>query len=189
MNNKGITLIALVITIIVLLILAGVSISIMMGDNGIVTKATTVELEYSKAEIEEKFEMLVNDKLMEAYASIQNSGTDISNFYKESILIPNFIESGYITADTTSNTVSDLLGEMTGTPLYSRYIINVNVLSDKVDLYGKGTSIETGDIFTLEVKTDEAGKSTGEYDVKYYENSDSEGEILTTFSLYLSNNS
>ena len=39
MKNKGITLIALVITIIVLLILAGVSISMLSGDNGLLTRA------------------------------------------------------------------------------------------------------------------------------------------------------
>ena len=38
-NNKGITLIALVITIIVLLILAGVSIAMLTGENGILTQA------------------------------------------------------------------------------------------------------------------------------------------------------
>ena len=38
-NTKGITLIALVITIIVLLILAGVSIAMLTGDNGIITQA------------------------------------------------------------------------------------------------------------------------------------------------------
>ena len=37
--NKGITLIALVITIIVFLILAGVTIATLTGDNGILTKA------------------------------------------------------------------------------------------------------------------------------------------------------
>ena len=36
-ENKGITLIALVITIIVLLILAGVSIATLTGNNGILT--------------------------------------------------------------------------------------------------------------------------------------------------------
>jgi len=40
-NNKGITLIALVITIIVLLILAGVAIATLTGDNGILTKAAS----------------------------------------------------------------------------------------------------------------------------------------------------
>ena len=38
-ENKGITLIALVITIIVLLILAGITISTLMGENGLLTKA------------------------------------------------------------------------------------------------------------------------------------------------------
>lgn len=38
-QNKGITLVALVITIIVLLILAGVSISLVVGDNGVLTQA------------------------------------------------------------------------------------------------------------------------------------------------------
>ena len=36
---KGITLIALVVTIVVLLILAGVSINLVIGDNGIITRA------------------------------------------------------------------------------------------------------------------------------------------------------
>ena len=40
-NNKGITLIALVITIIVLLILAGVSIAMLTGQNGILTQANS----------------------------------------------------------------------------------------------------------------------------------------------------
>ena len=39
MKNKGITLIALVITVIVLLILAGVSIAMLTGDNGLLTNA------------------------------------------------------------------------------------------------------------------------------------------------------
>ena len=38
-NQKAITLIALVITIIVLLILAGMSISILLGDTGVLNKA------------------------------------------------------------------------------------------------------------------------------------------------------
>jgi len=38
-GNKGITLIALVITIIVLLILAGVSIATLMGDNRVINKS------------------------------------------------------------------------------------------------------------------------------------------------------
>lgn len=39
MNNKGITLITLVVTIIVLLILAGITIGTITDDNGIIKKA------------------------------------------------------------------------------------------------------------------------------------------------------
>jgi len=38
-NRKGITLVALVVTIVVLLILAGVSINLVLGNNGIIAKA------------------------------------------------------------------------------------------------------------------------------------------------------
>ena len=49
-EQKGITLIALVITIIVLLILAGVSIAMLTGENGILTKATQSTKETAKGE-------------------------------------------------------------------------------------------------------------------------------------------
>ena len=39
-NQKGITLVALVITIIVLLILAGVTIAALSGENGILTRSS-----------------------------------------------------------------------------------------------------------------------------------------------------
>jgi Tfp pilus assembly major pilin PilA len=49
-EQKGITLIALVITIIVLLILAGVSIAMLTGENGILTKATSAKSTTTAAE-------------------------------------------------------------------------------------------------------------------------------------------
>ena len=42
-EQKGITLVALIITIIVMLILAGVSISLVVGENGVLTQAQDVE--------------------------------------------------------------------------------------------------------------------------------------------------
>ena len=51
-NNKGITLIALVITIIVLLILAGVSIAMLTGQNGILTQANTAKTDTANAELD-----------------------------------------------------------------------------------------------------------------------------------------
>ena len=49
MNNKGITIVALVITIVVLLILAGVSINLVLGNNGIISKAKEAETKLGEA--------------------------------------------------------------------------------------------------------------------------------------------
>ena len=64
---KGITLIALVITIIVLLILAGVAISMLTGENGILKQATSAKDTTDKSEFEEQVKLAVmaskvNDK-------------------------------------------------------------------------------------------------------------------------------
>ena len=48
-NNKGITLVALVVTIVVLLILAGVSINLVLGNNGIIAKAKEAETKSAEA--------------------------------------------------------------------------------------------------------------------------------------------
>ena len=56
---KGITLIALVITIIVLLILAGVTIYMLTGDNGILKQATNARETNDKSEFEEQIKLAV----------------------------------------------------------------------------------------------------------------------------------
>lgn len=53
-ENKGITLISLVITIIILIILAGVAINLSLGENGIFTKAKQARNEYINAESSEQ---------------------------------------------------------------------------------------------------------------------------------------
>lgn len=69
-NNNGITLIALTITIIVLLILAGVSIGFVFSDNGIIeiTKNTT---EKNNGEIEKELENI--QELKDELYNYQNS--------------------------------------------------------------------------------------------------------------------
>ena len=58
-KSKGITLIALVITIIVLLILAGVTISMLTGENGILKQATNAKDTTDKSEFEEQVKLAV----------------------------------------------------------------------------------------------------------------------------------
>ena len=56
-KNKGITLIALVITIIVLLILAAVSIATLTGENGILTQANKAKEETRGANVDETIQL------------------------------------------------------------------------------------------------------------------------------------
>ena len=73
-EQKGITLIALVITIIVLLILAGVSIAMLTGQNAILTQASNAKSDTAKAEIAEK----VNMAVQAAYAQKIADGSGVA---------------------------------------------------------------------------------------------------------------
>lgn len=66
--QRGITLIALVITIIVLLILAGVSIAMLTGDNGILTRSREAKTTTIQKSNEEIVKMAVQDLLTEYHA-------------------------------------------------------------------------------------------------------------------------
>ena len=58
-EKKGITLVALVLTIIVLLILAGISLNLIMGDGGILNRTTNARKTSDIAGAQEKVELLV----------------------------------------------------------------------------------------------------------------------------------
>ena len=65
MKNKGITLIALVITIIVLLILAGITLSLTLGENGILQKARTAKIDSEIAREKEQILLAMNSSFGE----------------------------------------------------------------------------------------------------------------------------
>lgn len=79
-KQKGITLIALVITIIVLLILAGVTIQTLTGNNGLLTKAKYAVDKNTDGEIEEQIKL--------AYSEFQ-----MNNFFRTSENLENFIKN------------------------------------------------------------------------------------------------
>lgn len=63
-KDKGITLIALVITIIVLLILATISVSTLMGDNGILTKANEAKIKHEHTSVTEAISLAYAEYIM-----------------------------------------------------------------------------------------------------------------------------
>lgn len=78
-KQNGVTLIALVVTIIVLIILAGISINLILGDNGIITIAKKAKENTELAKIEEETE------LNELYAQLETEGSNSGNLPYDSI--------------------------------------------------------------------------------------------------------
>ncbi len=68
-KNKGITLIALVVTIIVLLILAGISITMLTGQNGILNRAKEAKEKTEEAQKDENEQLKEYESILNKYAS------------------------------------------------------------------------------------------------------------------------
>ena len=65
MKNKGITLIALVVTIVVLLILSGITISLVFGQSGVITSANKAKMMTELSKYKEELEMFKLSKSLE----------------------------------------------------------------------------------------------------------------------------
>ena len=89
---KGITLIALVVTIVVLLILAGGGINLVIGDNGIITMAQKAKSEYEEAKKREERELAgVFEKKFATYnGALHIEDGQLLNQYNEEIQLKRF---------------------------------------------------------------------------------------------------
>lgn len=104
-QQKGVTLVALVITIIVLLILAGVSIAMLTGENGVLTKAKESSSETTIAEEREAAQIDINAAMSAWYeAKYAPSATTASNNFQEYL---NTVAADYLKQGTTSSTSTD----------------------------------------------------------------------------------
>lgn len=77
-KNKGITLISLVVTIIVLLILAGVSISMLTGENSILMQATKVKKKNEETTELERVQLTVTSALAQGHGTLNEEYINIS---------------------------------------------------------------------------------------------------------------
>lgn len=83
-NNKGITLIALVVTIIVLLILAGVSIAMLTGQNGILNRASDAGESTAVANAKEKVTLAINEAITDYYKDTYTGSEATTTLYSAS---------------------------------------------------------------------------------------------------------
>lgn len=127
-KNKGITLIALVVTILILLILAGVSISMLTGENGIIEQAKNSKEKTEIGEEKEYIALAVNNSRMKSHEINKN---------------------GVITRELLQSSLDELTGEgkteVTGSILFSILFVE----SDRTYYI-----TETGEI-TAEIEDDE----------------------------------
>ena len=127
-NVKGITLIALVVTIIVLLILAGVAISLTIGQNGIISRAQEATVIHENASVYEQLQFVVLDYQM---SDVENS--------TETEILSKLKEDGYVNEDNTLN-IERLMGRRLNTGRGSLENGDVYVLEQREETASSVTS-------------------------------------------------
>ena len=157
-NQKGITLIALVVTIVVLLILAGTSIAMLTGDNGIITNAQKSKYANTEGEVIDKMQLAfstVSAEIRVKTATVVNydasSETNINAFVdliKNDLGIPNEGENdtGYtVTPDTEGGTIkisyTDSIFDTTGDK-YDTIECTITLDTDSATLAGPTRQVQ-----------------------------------------------
>ena len=87
-NTKGITLIALVVTIIILLILAGISIAMLTGNNGVLTQGQRAKEETRIASVEETVKLYKQGKYIDSATktTTENANEMLEDLKKQKLL-------------------------------------------------------------------------------------------------------
>ena len=93
-TQKGITLIALVVTIVVLLILAGVTISLLLDENGIIAKSKDARIETRASQVEDEVGMWKQHNFInkESNQAQENADTMLANLISRKLLTEDEID-------------------------------------------------------------------------------------------------
>lgn len=139
---KGITLIALVVTVVILLILAGISITLVLSENGIISKAQESRLKSNNATVSDSLKMMI------ARYSIDDMGEGKTD------VLARLNSDGITDANDVINVpvlVGKKLGTGNGSGTSDVYVIEDNKLYyyDK-----KGEKTDLGDIDNLQFSGD-----------------------------------
>ena len=177
-REKGITLIALVITIIVLLILAGVTIATLTGDNGILTKANEAKTITNEKDEEEQIEIGYTEYLMadQTGEKVKFEVSEAAVTGKEGDWIIKFNKTGkeyYFDGETITKVTWEQKGD-TITNIETKQTLKVG---DYVD-YDPTLEANASDL-TYTSKTDKTGAdSDQEFNAETYKNAEYGWRIL-----------
>lgn len=120
-NERGITLVALVVTIVVLLILAGVTITYALSNNGLFTKAQETAMVSEQATIRDAVSSAQAECMMEYYDASKTTKTPAKD------LIAKYVPSGWTVSATTAPTITGGVIEATVTVATSGYTHTVKI--------------------------------------------------------------
>ena len=128
-KQRGITLIALVVTIVILLILSGISLNIVLGNNGIITKAQEAKIENNHSTVLEMLQM-------------ESSNYDMKYLDEEdSISLISYLKQKQIIDSNLEVNVEKLLGKKlstgNGSGVDDVYVIEENVEDNSYELVYK----------------------------------------------------
>ena len=122
-RQNGITLVALVITIIVLLILAGVSISLVVGNNGILSQASNAVVKNKEAQAKEEVAMAWASVGTQFWTDLStNSSTTQDGYFTKAKLDPYLTNGSLVEDPTYSDGVYTVKYQSGGTT----YLINID---------------------------------------------------------------
>lgn len=125
-NERGITLVALVVTIVVLLILAGVTITYALSNNGILTKAQEAGMVSEQATIRDAVSSAQAECMMEYYDASKTTKTEAKD------LISKYVPSGWSVTATTAPTTTGGVIAGTVTVATSSYTHTVTIANGVV---------------------------------------------------------
>ena len=159
-RERGITLIALVVTIVVLLILAGVSLNLVLGNNGIITKAQDAKLMTRAGSAEDEVELWKSDNYI---ARTSNQATVDKETMLQGLKDKNLVYEEEIDRDNEIITIKKKDGTIVKEINYSGVIINISktpeteksgaVVLQVTSVNGIDTTIRIQDIPTLDEET------------------------------------
>ena len=143
-NNKAITLIALVITIVVLIILAGVAINLTLGENGVFRKATTAQQQYQIAAAKE----IIDLKIAELQTEKNGNATleELVEYLKEDTNINYTISLTEVTASVSSDIIVGDANEIYVVYKIYQFRIDKKLETTFVSIVGSVDNIQTGDL-------------------------------------------
>ena len=104
-NKKGITIISLVVTIIILIIIGGVSINLLLGENGILNMSKNAQKTQDKVRLLEKLELLKGPILIDEH------GVNLESYLEELDKVKDDYKVNYIEKESDINAYAVLEGK------------------------------------------------------------------------------